>query len=152
DALLAEETARLEHEEHHDDGERDDVAELGAAGDEGRRRRLEDAEEQAADDRAVDVAEPADRRGGEADDAAGDAHDEVNLAVVEPAEDPGHGARPEPRKKVASTVRSRFTPIICAASGSCATARIATPIFVRRMTRSTATIAASPIPRIARFS
>src|SRR2546425_11403567 len=86
DALLAEETARLEHEEHHDDGERDDVPELGAAGDEGRRRRLEDAEEQAADDRAVDVAEPADRRGGEADDAAGDAHDEVDLAVVEPAE------------------------------------------------------------------
>jgi len=71
---------------------------------------------------------------------------------VSPLRIPATAAKPEPRKKVASTVRSRFTPIICAASGSWATARIAAPIFVDLMIRSTATIAASPIPRIARFS
>ena len=49
-------------------------------------------------------------------------------------------------------MRSRFTPIIWAASGSWATARMAAPVRVRLIRRSTETIARPAMARMARFS
>ncbi len=51
-------------------------------------------EQEAAEDRAVDAAEPADDGGGKADHAEIKAHAEIDLVVVEAVHHPGEGGEP----------------------------------------------------------
>src|SRR5205807_2067011 len=88
---LAEEAGRAEQQDEHHHHEGDGVAVAGelAAADEG----FDHADEQAADDRAGDVADAAQHRGGERFDAGHDAHERVDLRVGQAVEDAGHGGQ-----------------------------------------------------------
>jgi len=85
-----------------------------------------------------------------ADHAARDAMMEVDLAVVEAAQDPRDRGEARARKNVASP-SGRGHAIICAASGSWVTARIAAPSACAG-DQVHPDIAARAIPRMARFS
>ena len=56
-------------------------------------------EQEAAEDRAVDVAEPADDRRAEADHAEQQAHAEVDLVVIEAVHHAGEGREPPSRAR-----------------------------------------------------
>ena len=105
--------------------------------------RLDQPDDEAAQHRAVDVADATQHGGGKGDQAKLEAGKEPDLANVETVEDASGARQRAADQEVSEIVRSMLTPISEAASGSCAVARIERPILVPRMKRSSANISAT---------
>ncbi len=93
--------------------------------------RLDDAEDQPADDGAPDVADAAEHGGGERLEAGEEAHPEVDVADLQALRDTGDGGEGGAEVKATTMIRSTLMPIRRAVSGSWETACMPRPVLVR---------------------
>ena len=105
------------------------ITSVQAVGDELAAHRLDQADDHAAQHRARHVADAAQHGRGEGAQSGGEADDEAGEVIVQAEDQPAGAGQRRAEEERHHDDRSTSTPIMRAASGSCAVARIALPIF-----------------------